>query len=110
MALKRIQINSGPAFVDLINVVQGNDLDFQLNYGEDITDSNFEAKVLSSRDGWIADFTVSGIFPLISGIIAMSISASGTSLFAPGSTWYLDEVTNEGRKTIYAGNIELYYK
>jgi len=110
MALKRIQINEGPAMVDIINLVPGNDLSFQLTIDHDITDSTFEAEMLTNAKVAVGSFVVSGVSPLVSGVVDISMNAAGTELIGAGCTWYLDELSSEGRETLYVGNVELYYK
>jgi hypothetical protein len=110
MALRRVQYNNGPAMVDLINFVPGDDYNFQITIDHDISGSVFDSAILTQRGDILASFNVSGVAPLASGIIQVTMGKADTALIAAKSKWYFDETNAIAHKTILAGDVEVYLK
>lgn len=110
MSVRRVQYNTGPAIVDLVNVVPGDDFGFNMTLDHDITTSIFDGAVYTGRDVFVTAITFSGVAPLASGAVAVSIPASGTTLLVDGCTWYVDETYNGLHRTLLAGDVGLYHK
>lgn len=108
MAQRQYQLDLGPAKLHLINVVPRNDLFFEMQIDHDISGSTFEAEVVSGRGDLVAAFMASGVAPLASGLVNVSMGAADTALLSDGCVWHFDEITGEGRKTLLAGNVEMY--
>jgi hypothetical protein len=110
MAIRRVQFNDGPAYVDIINFVPGDDWRAQITIDHDISAATFDAAIETSRGVLIHPFTVSGIAPLTSGILSLSMSAEFTDDVTSNSEWHFAETNSGVRKTLIAGNVELYTK
>jgi hypothetical protein len=110
MAQRRVQYNNGPAMLDLINFVPGDDFNFLMTINHDITSVTFDAGIETARGDPVALFTVSGVAPLASGIASVTMGAVLTALVTDKCKWYLDETNAGVHKTLLAGNIEVYLK
>jgi hypothetical protein len=96
--------------VDLINFVPGNDYSFQLTVNHDIAGSSFESGIHTADNIVLASFAVVGATPTASGIINVSMGAADTALVLRDAYWFFDEIRSGLRRTVLAGNVEVYLK